>query len=346
MAKIKTGNTESRKKQHVELVAKQDVEYSSSAGFEDVLVLYNALPELNADSVDLSTNFLGKKLKLPLLITGMTGGYGDAERINKSIAEVAERKGLAMGLGSQRAMIEKPELFKTYYVRDVAPKIPLLANIGAFQLKKYSISQIESLVSKVEADALAIHINPMQEYVQPEGDRDFSGVLHAIKRIASKVRVVVKEVGGGISREVALKLFEAGAEYVDVSGAGGTSWSKVEMLRGGLSGFEEFGIPTADAIIMCKGTGKLIGSGGIRNGIDAMKAVLLGAEVAGTARPFLLACLSNNLPALVEEWEKQMKGMAFLTGSRNLKQFRKAHYILKGQLAQRVEEYKKKGLIK
>lgn len=346
MAKLKTGDTTLRKKQHVELVAKQDVEYLVTTGFEDVLVLYNALPEINAEEIDLSTTFLGKKLNLPLLVTGMTGGYSGAERINKSIAELAEERGFAMGLGSQRAMLENPGLLKTYFVRDVAPNIPLLANIGAFQLKKYSAEQIEGLVSKVEADALAVHINPMQEYIQPEGDRDFSGVLRAIKKISSRVRVVVKEVGGGISRDVALRLFDAGAEYVDVAGSGGTSWSRVESLRMGLKGFEDFGIPTADAILMCRGTGKLIGSGGIRSGIDAMKAVLLGAEVAGSARPFLQACLSNRLPSLVDEWERQMRGMAFLSGSKNLSQFRKAKYVLTGRLAQRVEAYKKAGLVK
>ena len=167
--------TESRKKDHVELVMKKGAQYEKTAGFERIDLVHNALPEINFDDIDLSADFLGKKIKYPVLITGMTGGYSDAKQINKSLAQAAQEHGLAFGVGSQRAMIEKPELRETYQVRDVAPDIPLLSNIGAYQLKKYGFGQIESLVSSIEADGLAIHLNSLQEIIQKEGDTDYRG---------------------------------------------------------------------------------------------------------------------------------------------------------------------------
>src|SRR4030095_11556310 len=251
--------------------------------------------------------FLGKKVFL-ILITGMTGGYSDAEGINKGLAAAAEEHNLAFGVGSQRAMIEKPELLRTYLVRDVAPKIPLLSNIGAFQLKKYSFDQIDSLVQKIEADALAVHLNALQEVVQPEGDTDFSGVLDAITRTADKlsVPIVAKETGAGISQDVALKLKSAGVKYIDVSGAGGTSWSKVEYLRRGETpGFENWGIPTVEAIMQWRGVLPLIASGGVRDGLDGAKAITLGAELCGAAFPFIKALREKRLDSYIAMFKKQ-----------------------------------------
>lgn len=329
--------TESRKKDHVDIVLRKNVQYAKSTGFEEVDFLHCALPECDFNKIDLSCKFLDKKLDAPLLITGMTGGYRDAERVNKGLAEAAEKYKLAFGVGSQRAMIENSDLKKTYYVRDVAPSIPLLANIGGFQLKKYGIEKITSLVSLIEADALAIHLNPLQEIIQPEGDRDFAGIFLAIKNACEKlnVPVIVKETGAGISSEVAIKLRDAGVKYIDVSGAGGTSWSKVEYERKGfIEGFENWGIPTIAAILMCKGILPLIGSGGVRDGIDAAKCITLGTDLAGAAYPFIksLESSASSLDTMAEKWINQMKICAFLTGSKNYEQLKKAKLVFKNEI--------------
>ncbi len=322
--------TESRKKEHVELVLERAAQYGKTTGFERIDLMHNALPEISFDSIDLSMEFLGKRLKWPVLITGMTGGYGDAEKINKNLAGAAQKYGLAFGVGSQRAMIESPELKSTYEVRDVAPDIPLLANIGAFQLKKYPFEQIESLVSSIEADGLAIHLNALQEILQKEGDRDYSGVLDAIAKTCEKLRVpvLVKETGAGMDQDVALKLKGAGVSYIDVAGAGGTSWSKVEYMRASsVPGFENWGIPTVQSIIECRGVLPLIASGGIRNGIDASKAIALGADMAGAAYPFIKALREGKLDAFVETFTNQMHISAYLTGSKTYSDLKKAKTV-------------------
>jgi isopentenyl-diphosphate Delta-isomerase len=331
MARKRT-QTESRKKDHVELVIKKGAQYEKTAGFERITFLHDALPEISLSSVDLSTTFFGKKVSYPLLITGMTGGYKDAEGINKALAAAAQKHGLAFGVGSQRAMIEKPELARTYRVRDVAPDIPLLSNIGAFQLKRYSPEQIDSLVQGIEADALAVHLNPLQEVIQPEGDTDFSGILDAIARICDSlsVPVLVKETGAGISQDVALRLKSAGVEYLDVSGSGGTSWSKVEYLRNGqIPGFDDWGIPTVECIIQCRGILPMVASGGIRDGIDAAKAIALGADMSGAAYPFIKAQRDKELEEFIVIFEKQMRISAYLSGSRTIEDLKKAKLMLR-----------------
>ena len=325
MAKEKT---QSRKRDHVELVLKKGAQYKKPTGFESIHFIHNALPEMSLDDVDLSTTFFGKKLSYPILITAMTGGYEEATKINKGLAEAAQKYGIAFGVGSQRAMIEKPELLKTYKVRDVAPDIPLLSNIGAYQLKKYSAEQIDSLVSSIEADGLSIHLNPLQEVVQPEGDTDFGGVLDAIKKTCDRlsVPVMVKETGAGISQEVALELKRAGVSYLDIAGAGGTSWSKVEYLRSkAVHGFEEWGIPTVEAVIQCRGILPMVASGGVRNGIDGAKAIALEADMCGAAYPFLKALKEGKLDEFIEVFQKQMRISAYLTGSRTLEDLKTAH---------------------
>jgi isopentenyl-diphosphate delta-isomerase len=313
-------STESRKKDHVESVLEKGAQYKKSNGLEKYEFLHNALPEVNYERIDLSCSFLNRKLNFPLMITGMTGGYKDAEQINRSLAEAAEKHGIAFGLGSQRAMIEDSSLKKTYYVRDVAPKTLIIGNVGAFQLKKYPFEAIEKMVNDVDANALAIHLNALQEIIQPEGDHDFEGVLSVIEKTCDKADfpIIVKETGAGISTEVAIKLKNAGVAAIDIAGAGGTSWSAVEYLRGNSTvGFDEWGIPTADSITMCKGILPMIASGGIRNGIEAAKCIALGANIAGAAYPFLSALEGGRLNAELALWENQMKVCAFLTGSKD-----------------------------
>ncbi len=324
--------TESRKKDHVELVLSEGAQCVKTTGFERIDFIHNALPEISLDSVDLSTKFLGKSVRCPVLITGMTGGYKDAGPINSALAAAAQKHGLAFGVGSQRAMIESPELAATYKVRKVAPDIPLLANIGAFQLKKYPIEKIESLVSSIDADALAVHLNPLQEAIQPEGDTDFSGVMDAIRKVCEKlsVPVMVKETGAGISQDVALKLKDAGVDWLDISGAGGTSWSMVEYLRGGdLVGFGDWGIPTAEAVMQCRGVLPMVASGGIRNGLDGAKAIALGADMCGGAYPFIKAMRDDVLDSFVGTFVKQMRLCAYLTGSKDFNHLKKAKLIFR-----------------
>lgn len=321
---------ESRKKDHVELVAKEGAQYQKTTGFERIDFIHNALPELNYESIDLSTNFLNKKLRFPIVITAMTGGYTESRKINRKLAELAEKQGWAFGLGSQRAMVEDQSLLETYQVRDIAPTIPIISNIGAFQLKKYSISQIENMISLVDADALAVHLNPLQEVIQKEGDRDFSGVLNSISKVVDslKIPVIAKETGAGISQEVAFNLMQAGVTYIDVSGSGGTSWSKVEYLRNrAIPGFENWGIPTSLSIIECRNTVPLIASGGIRNGIDGAKAIAIGASFVGAGYPFLVSLKKGSLENFANEFQEQMKICAFLTGSKSIQELKKARTV-------------------
>ncbi|MFH1222060.1 MAG: type 2 isopentenyl-diphosphate Delta-isomerase [Candidatus Micrarchaeota archaeon] len=319
-----------RKADHISMSLRKESQYCISAGFERVQLLHNALPECSLNEVNLATDFLGRKISMPLLISAITGGYPKAAAINRQLAAAAQKHKIALGLGSQRAMLENSAAVATYKVRDVAPDIPLLANIGAAQLKKYSTTQIETLVSAVDADALAVHLNPLQEVIQPEGDVDFFGVLAAIEKTVARlnVPVVVKETGAGISTEVAAKLAAVGVKWIDVSGAGGTSWSKIEYMRGkAVPGFEEWGISTVDSVFMCKGLLPIIASGGVRSGIDAAKAVAIGADMVGAAQPFLAALMKKKLDAELTTWHKQMKVAAFLTGSKNIAELKKAKYI-------------------
>ena len=324
---VQNNKTESRKKDHVDIVVDKGAQYSKTTGLEKFDFVHNALPEISFDEIDLSTTFFGKKLRYPIMVVGMTGGYSDATKINREVAKVCEKFGFAMGLGSQRAMIENPDLTKTYSVRDVAPNISLIGNLGAAQLSKYSVKQIDDMLCKVGADGLAIHLNALQEVIQPEGDLDFRGVLGKIETLCEDLDypVLVKETGAGLSQDVALKLRDAGVKWLDVSGAGGTSWSKVEYLRGGkIEGFSDWGIPTADAIIECRGVLPLVASGGIRNGVDAAKCITLGADIAGFAYPFIKAIDEGNQDELASQIVRQMKVCAFLTGSKNLSDLKKA----------------------
>lgn len=322
----------SRKKEHVEMSLRAASQYVVGAGFDRIRLIHNAVPELDLDKVNLSSKFLGKRIKYPLMMTAMTGGYPKAKDINKKLAEAAQKHGVALGLGSQRAMIENPKLADTFKMRKYAPSVPIVANIGAFQLKKYPVKTIEKLVSDVDSDGLAIHLNALQEVIQPEGDKDYSGVLKAIAKTCDKldVPVIVKETGAGIDRDAAEKLKAAGVSWIDVSGAGGTSWSRIEYLRskGAVPGFEDWGIPTVECLMMCRGVLPLIASGGVRNGIDAAKAIALGADIAGAAQPFLKALMKKQLDKELDMWEKQLRIAAFLTGSKNIDYLKAAKCML------------------
>ncbi len=327
----------SRKKDHVESAMKKEVEYGVSAGFGDVRFVHNPLPEMDFEEVDSGCSLFGKKMAAPLIIVGMTGGYPDAERINLKLAAAAEKEGLAMGLGSQRAMIEKPELAATYKVRKAAPSIPLIGNIGGCQLKNYGVAKVKAMLDSVEADALAIHLNPLQEMCQPEGDKKFSGILQQIGIFAKDLGlpVIVKETGAGISREAALLLRKNGVKMIDVSGAGGTSWSKVEYLRSGERPvFSDWGNPTCECIAACSDVIDVIGSGGVRNGLDAAKAIALGASFAGAALPFLRA---KEPEEEARVWKHSIRTAMLLSGSKNVSELKKAKLVITGKTAEGME---------
>ncbi|MFQ5945405.1 MAG: type 2 isopentenyl-diphosphate Delta-isomerase, partial [Anaerolineae bacterium] len=282
---------EERKADHIRISLEEDVEpMEVSSGFDRYRFEHQALPELTLSEIDLSTSFLGKPLSAPLLISSMTGGVEEALAINRNLARAGQEHGIAMGLGSLRAALEEPGMAATYRVRDQAPDLLLLANLGAVQLNYgYGVDECRRAVELVEADGLILHLNPLQEAVQPEGNTDFSGLLSKIGRVckALEVPVIVKEVGWGVSRRVARMLEDAGVAAIDVAGAGGTSWTEVERhrartatARSVAAAFSGWGIPTAESLLEVRAAApdlEAIASGGIRNGVDIAKALALGA---------------------------------------------------------------------
>jgi len=326
-----TGNIAERKQSRLDLCEHGAVEYTGKTTLlEEVDLVHDALPELAVDDVDLGVDFLGKRLRAPLLVTGMTGGTDEAAAINRDLACVAEEHGIAFGLGSQRAMRDHPELTYTYAVRAHAPTTLVLANLGVVQAVATQTSEVARLIAAVQADALCLHLNPGQEMIQPGGDRDFRGALDAVARLVRElpVPVVVKETGCGVSRAVATRLRDAGVRTIDVSGAGGTSWVRVETLRADPARqalgqvFSDWGIPTAAALAGARGLGvDLIGSGGIRNGLEVAKVLALGARVAGLALPVFRAYREGGLGAarrFVERLLAELRTAMVLTGSPNV----------------------------
>ncbi len=329
-------STIARKAQHVDLVLKKNVTFrSKSTGLEEWEFVHNALPELDFADIDCSTEFLGHVLRAPLMVSCMTGGYAGAGRINRELAAVCEQTGIAMGVGSQRQALEDTTYHKTFsVVRDVAPGIPIIGNIGAAEVASMKdAGAMLRLIALTRADAMAIHLNPLQELLQPEGTPRFRGVLNGITRMVRElpIPVIVKEVGAGLSRDVVRQLLEAGVRYVDVAGAGGTSWAGVEILRRRKPErrelFWDWGIPTAtavrDAASLRPGAPPftLIASGGISSGLDVARSIALGADLASSARPMLSALNAGgktNLLRLIQQWTGELRSVMFLTGARTI----------------------------
>lgn len=330
--------TQNRKAEHIRVCLEADVQFrQTTSGFEQYRFTHCCLPEMDWDSLDLTTQFLGKSLGAPLLISSMTGGTDLAQQINFRLAELAQRYQFAMGVGSQRVAIEKPDVVSTFAVRSVAPDILLFANLGAVQLNyDYGLEECRRVVDWLAADALILHLNPLQEAVQTRGDRNFSGLLAKIEALCKTlpVPVIAKEVGNGISAVMAKRLIEAGVSAIDVAGAGGTSWAKVESERAkdplqrrlGQT-FANWGIPTAECLTSIRAIAPhipLIASGGLRNGLDAAKAIALGADVAGLALPFLQAASQSEaaLEELAIALVTELKTVLFCTGSTTLSALR------------------------
>jgi len=334
-----------RKKDHVELTSNERTQYTKSSGFERYEFVHNALPELDFNQVSTEAIFLGNTFAFPLFISSMTGGYEGASSINAIIAEFCEKYNLPFGVGSQRAMLEDSNQIKTFsIVRKKAPSAFICANIGGAQLiNGLPKAKVQSLIDSIEANAIIVHLNPLQELMQPEGDRNFAGILDGIQNLVeeSQVPIIVKETGAGISNYVAKKLLNIGVSVIDIAGSGGTSWAKVENARkdriDSSSIFDEWGISTVDCLLditalQWERSFDLIASGGIRSSFDIAKSLCLGASFAATAQPLIKVIQKDGmegLEALFSAWQKDLKIILTLLGCSNLKELSNSHIRLK-----------------
>ncbi|MES1026347.1 type 2 isopentenyl-diphosphate Delta-isomerase [Gloeocapsa sp. BRSZ] len=338
-----SGQTQTRKAEHLRICLDEDVQFAQTTnGLERYRFIHCCLPEINRDEINLRTQFLGKSLSYPLLISSMTGGTEFAGTINRRLAEVAQHYNMAMGVGSQRVALEKPQVAATFAVRSLAPDILLFANLGAVQLNyKYGLDECRRVVDLLQADALILHLNPLQECIQARGDTNFRGLLDKIEKLCSKISVpvIAKEVGNGISAAMATRLIDAGISAIDVAGAGGTSWAKVESERAenslqrrlGMT-FADWGLPTAECITSIREVAPeipLIASGGLRHGLDVAKAIALGADIAGLALPFLQAAAESEaaLYELVEVLIAEITTVLFCTGTANIEDFKRSQVL-------------------
>lgn len=304
---------EQRKSDHIRINLEENVSHRRTTGLERYHFVHQALPNVDLEAVDCSVSLLGKSLQTPLLISSMTGGTAHARKINFTLAEAAEAGGIAMGVGSQRAALEHSDLAASFDIRRCAPTAVLLANIGVVQLNYgYTVEHCQRAVDMIEADALILHFNSIQEAVQPEGDTRFAGLLPRIEAVCRRlpVPVIAKEVGWGFAADTVRQLVEAGVAAIDVAGAGGTSWSQVEMYRAQTNiqrrvaaTFIDWGIPTTEAVLAARTAAPdatVIASGGLRSGLDIAKCIALGADVGGMAGPFLKAAVQS-LEAVMDE---------------------------------------------
>jgi isopentenyl-diphosphate delta-isomerase len=324
----------SRKSDHIRINLEEDVRSDLTTALERYRFTHRALPELNLEDVDLSLELFGHKLNAPLLISSMTGGTEEAAAINRTLAAAAQQTKIAMGVGSQRAAIDHPELASTFQVRQVAPNILLFANLGAIQLNYgYNIKQCLRAVEMIEADALILHLNALQEAVQTEGQTHFAGLIHKIETICRQmpVPVIAKEVGWGFSEADVRLLVEAGVSAIDVAGAGGTSWSQVEMHRAQsesqarlAAAFVGWGIPTAEAILNVRRAAPnltIFASGGLRTGLDIARCIALGASLGGMASPYLKAAARSleDTVQTIHEVRREIQVCMFAAGAADLK---------------------------
>jgi len=336
-------STETRKVDHVRINLEQDVSFPRlTTGLEKYRFLHRAVPEVNLADIQIEQPLFGKMLKAPLLISSMTGGAQLAYEINRNLAIAAQANGIAMGLGSQRAAIEDSSLAYTFKVRDVAPDIVLLANVGAVQLNYgYGPEHLQRAVDMAEADALILHFNVLQEAVQPEGDTNFAGLLAKIEEVCRSVTVpvIAKEVGWGFSKQDVVALVNAGISAIDVAGSGGTSWSEVEYYRAPTEyhanvarAFADWGISTADAILYAAEAASdkpIFASGGLRDGIDVAKSIALGANIGGLAGPFLRAAVQSAeaVDSLIRQITAQLRVAMLCSGVTNLDELQQLDLI-------------------
>ncbi|MDL0122407.1 type 2 isopentenyl-diphosphate Delta-isomerase [Halobacterium salinarum] len=350
-----SSETEDRKDDHIQIVQERDVE-TTGTGFEDVQLVHEALPELDYNAIDPSIEFLGHELSAPIFIESMTGGHPNTTELNRALARAAGETGIAMGLGSQRAGLELDDdsVLKSYtVVRDAAPDAFIYGNLGAAQLREYDIEMVEQAVEMIDADALAVHLNFLQEATQPEGDVDGRNCVAAIGHVSEdlSVPIIVKETGNGISGETARKLTAAGVDAIDVAGKGGTTWSGIEAYRAAAANaprqqrigtlFREWGIPTAASTIECVAEHEcVIASGGVRTGLDVAKVIALGALAGGLAKPFLKPATEGPEAVIerVEDLIAELQTAMFITGSRTIEDLQQTEYVLQGKTREYVEQ--------
>jgi len=344
-----------RKKEGIDIPLQKNVQAKTTSTYlEYVRLVHDALPEMDYDDIDTSMTFLRKRFSAPIIIDSMTGGTDEATVINGRLGELAEKYGFGMGLGSQRAGLKSEELAATYSIaRKNAPNAFLIANIGGAQLSKgFTVDEAKRIVKMIGANALVVHLNPLQELVQPEGEPRYKGVLAQITELAKTIDVplIVKEVGAGISKEVAIKLEMANVSAINIAGAGGTSWAGVEKLRAESlkddlkkhlgEMFWDWGIPTASSLLEVRHAVKLplIASGGLRNGLEIAKCVALGASMAAMAYPFLQTAAQSreSLFAFADTILAELKSTMFLVGAKNIAGLASSRYILTGMLAHEV----------
>jgi len=345
-----------RKADHLALCATDEVAFRDKTTLlEQVRFIHDAIPDLDAGALDTSTTILGKKLRAPIVIAAMTGGTDEAARVNRELSSIAEERGYAFGLGSQRAMHVRADAVPSYAVREAAPTALLLGNVGVVQARAMKTEEVLALVRNIGADALCIHLNPAMELVQPGGDRDFRGGLETIARLVRElpVPVVVKETGCGLSSQVGRRLVEVGVRHVDVSGAGGTSWVAVETKRAEAvsdvnaralgEALWDWGIPTAASVgvLAPLGFDTIIATGGVATGLDVARAIVLGAHAAGIARPALKALVGGGRASAMrffESIEAELRAVMLLTGSADLAALRRARRVLGAELRAWLEE--------
>jgi isopentenyl-diphosphate delta-isomerase len=342
--------TKRRKLEHIEICLQEDVQCRASSMFDDIHLIHDALPEIDKDTIDLTTNLLGLRASAPIVIAAMTGGHPDTYEVNRRLAEAAEELKLPIGVGSQRAAIEDASLAYTFeVVREAAPSVPVIANIGSSHAEF-----APDAVAMIDADVLAIHLNPLQEAVQPEGECDSTGVLDKIASVLDLVDipVIVKETGAGISADVAQRLEAVGIDGIDVGGVGGTSWSAVEYYRAvrdkdqakAHMGHEywDWGIPTALSVVMVVSSTDLdvIATGGIRTGLDVAKALSLGAVAAGVAYPLLKPAVTGKTSDVVNELTRLIDGLKvamYLTGCQTVDDLLERPLMIGGKLRESLE---------
>lgn len=341
-----------RKADHIALCASEDVGFRhATTRLEDVRLVHQALPEMDATRVDTSVVLLGKRLRAPLLIAAMTGGTDEAGSINRELASIAEERGIGFGLGSQRAALVRGDAARaSYQVREAAPTTLVLGNIGIVQARGMETRDVRALVVDAGADALCVHMNPAMELVQPGGDRDFGGGLATLARLAADVGVpvIAKETGCGIAPHTARSLRAAGVKHVDVSGAGGTSWVGVETFRAKEEGdldsfalgeaFWDWGVPTAASVALCAPIGfeTVIATGGVATGLEVAKALALGAHACGIARPVLRALREGGRAAALGYIDRvlaELRAAMVLTGASDVGALRRVPRVVTGELA-------------
>lgn len=334
-----------RKKEHVDLSVSQHVNYQKSTGFDQYAFSHNALPEINLSEVDLTAELLGRQFAFPLFISSMTGGYAQAGAVNTIIAEFCEKENLPFGVGSQRVMLDDPTEEKSFsVVRKHAPNAFIAANIGAAQLiGGLHKAKTQTLKDSIGANAVIVHLNPLQELIQPEGDRNFKGMQEGIADLINQVEcpVIVKETGAGISASVAKRLLEIGVSVIDVAGAGGTSWSKIENLRNNqkdpMHEFDDWGIPTVECVhqinkLRSTYDFEMIASGGIRSSFDILKALALGADFTAAAQPVIKAIIdggTESLNKLYKNWRKQASYILTLVGCKKITEINESNLYRK-----------------